>query len=210
MMNQILPSYYFPNKMGRILLMAMEEVLGSAGINDALTLANLPHRVGHYPPNNLDKQFSCDELSSTQAALERLYGNSCGRGLALRSGRVYFTYGLREFGPTLGCNGLDFRLLPLRSKIQIGIGIFAAAVNQLGELQVDVTEDNQHFYWSIHRCPVCWNRRSDVPTCHLAVGAIQESLTWLSGGKHYQVEETECAASGGSACVIQIEKQALD
>ncbi len=39
-------AYAYPNKMGRILLLAMEEVMGSTGVNAILNLANLRHLQG--------------------------------------------------------------------------------------------------------------------------------------------------------------------
>jgi predicted hydrocarbon binding protein len=41
------------------------------------------------------------------------------------------------------------------------------------------------------------------------VGLLQESLYWLSGGKIFNVEETECIARGDPACTILIEKQPI-
>jgi len=43
------PQYFFPNKMGRIILLAMEEVMGHNGVNAVLNLARLQHRIGSYP-----------------------------------------------------------------------------------------------------------------------------------------------------------------
>ncbi len=45
MINTHPPIYYYPNKMGRIILLAMEEVLGSNGIRAVLNLANLSHLI---------------------------------------------------------------------------------------------------------------------------------------------------------------------
>ena len=64
--------------------------------------------------------------------------------------------------------------------------------------------------WKIERCPVCWERRADTPCCFLAVGILQESLFWVSGGKNFQVEEIACIAKGDEACVITIDKTPLD
>jgi hypothetical protein len=50
--------YYYPNKMGRIILLALEEVMGRNGVNAVLNLAKLRQRVNNYPPNNLEKGFS--------------------------------------------------------------------------------------------------------------------------------------------------------
>jgi predicted hydrocarbon binding protein len=44
----------------------------------------------------------------------------------------------------------------------------------------------------------------DDPACHLAVGLLQESLYWVSGGKIFNVQETHCIARGDPACTIAI------
>jgi predicted hydrocarbon binding protein len=45
--------------------------------------------------------------------------------------------------------------------------------------------------------------------CHLAVGLLQESLYWLSGGKMFNVEETACIGRGDAACTISIDRTPL-
>jgi hypothetical protein len=113
--------YYWPNKMGRIALLALEDVMGRNGVNAVLNLAKLRHLVNNYPPNNLDLQFSFDEFSAIEQALEDMYGPRGGRGLALRQGRAAFKYALREFGAVLGMADLAFRLLPLGMKMKVGL-----------------------------------------------------------------------------------------
>ena len=51
MSNENTPNYYYPNKMGRIILLAMEEILGKNGINAVLNHTELNHWINHYPPN---------------------------------------------------------------------------------------------------------------------------------------------------------------
>jgi predicted hydrocarbon binding protein len=203
-------AFYYPNKMGRIILLSMEEVIGHIGVNAVLNLANLNYRINNYPPNDLEKGFSFTELSKIQDALEGLYGPRGGRGLALRTGRVCFKYGLREFGPLLGVTDMSFRLLPFDSKLRAGADLFAEAFNKYSDQRVRVEEQTDRFLWHIDQCPICWKRQTDVPVCHLAVGILQESLYWASGGKVYNVEETTCIAMGDPACTIVIEKKPLD
>ena len=40
----------------------------------------------------------------------------------------------------------------------------------------------------------------------MAVGLLQEGLYWVSGGKYFNVEETDCIAKGDLACTIMIDK----
>jgi predicted hydrocarbon binding protein len=199
-------SYFYPNRMGRIILLAMEEVLGRNGVNAILNLASLTEYIGNYPPHNQDLKIPFEDISRIQQALEGAYGPRGGRGLALRAGRACLKYGLREFGPELGLTDLAFRLLPLPTKLKTGSDAFAALFNQFTHQRVRLERDEKFLYWNIERCPLCWGRQADGPCCHLAVGLIQEALYWLSGGKYFLVEETKCIASGDSACTIVIEQ----
>jgi predicted hydrocarbon binding protein len=206
----ILTLYHYPNKMGRIVLMAMEEVLGRNGINAVLNLSQLSRLINCYPPNNFDLQFNFGDLGKIQAALEDLYGPLGGRGVALRSGRASFKYGLREFGPLLGITDLAFRLLPLNEKLITGLSVFADAFNRFSDQRVRIEEMPDRFFWHIERCPVCWGRHADNPVCHLAVGLLQEALYWVSGGKQFLVEETQCIAQGDLTCTIVIDKKPVE
>lgn len=202
--------YYYPNKMGRIILLAMEEVMGRNGVNAVLNLAKLKHLVNNYPPNNFDRQFTFEEVGGIQLALDEMYGPRGGRGLALRAGRMCFKFGIKEFGPVLGIADLAFRLLPLGMKLKVGFEVFAETFNKFTDQMVRLGEDETRFLWIIERCPVCWERRSNQPCCHLAVGILQEALYWVSGGKNFEVEEITCIAQGDPTCTIAIDKQPLD
>ena len=210
MTDQPTPSYYFPNKMGRIILLSMEEVIGQMGVNAALHVANLPHLINNYPPNDMDAGFSFSELSEILAGLEKQYGPRGGRGLALRIGRACFKYGLREFGPMLGATDLAFRLLPVNTKISTGAGLLSKLLNEYTDQRVQVHDEADLFRWEIERCPVCWGRQSDSPVCHLSIGLLQESLYWVSSGKYYSVEETHCIAKGDPKCIIVVDKTPLE
>jgi predicted hydrocarbon binding protein len=210
MKNQTAPTYYYPNKMGRLVLLAMEEIIGRTGVNAILNLSGLSGFINNYPPNNLDLQFSFNNLSEILQRLEDLYGARGGQGLALRSGRACLKYGLREFGPLLGINDLAFRLLPLQMKVRVGAEAFALSFNELTDQVVRLVEEIDRFYWIIERCPLCWNRTAEQPVCHLAVGILEESLHWVSGGRHFNVEEIQCIAAGAPTCTIAIDKEPLN
>jgi predicted hydrocarbon binding protein len=198
-------SYHYPNKMGRIILLAMEEILGRNGINAILNHTGLSHWINNYPPNNLDMAFPFEDLSIIQVGLEEIYGPRGGQGLALRIGQASFKYGLREFGPLLGVTDMAFRLLPLPTKIIQGADIFSNAFNEYSDQRVRVEVSEDQIYWHIERCPVCWQRSTERPCCNLAVGILQESLYWISGGKFFNVEEIACIAQGDPACTIVID-----
>ena len=79
---------YYPNKIARIYIMAMEDVMGKNGLNAILNLAGLSNYIDNYPPDNLERQFDFADFTSLNAALEDMYGPRGGRGLALRAGRA--------------------------------------------------------------------------------------------------------------------------
>src|SRR5262245_35523665 len=96
------PKFYYPNRMGRILLQSTEDVLGRGGLLALLKIANLYHYANNLPPNNLDKKFPFEAVSALMEGIDLIYGPRGGRGIALRVGRVSFRYGLYEFGQVLG------------------------------------------------------------------------------------------------------------
>lgn len=196
-------TYHYPQKMGRIILLSMEEVIGKAGVNAILDLAaldlNLPAKQG----------LSFEAVKQLHLALEQAYGPRGGRGVALRTGRACFKYGLKEYGSMLGLTEMTFRLLPLSTKLHTGARSLADLFNKHTDQKVRVEETEAHIFWHIERCPLCWERTEEEPICHLAIGLLQEALYWLSGGKVFSVEETACHARGDDHCTISILKTPL-
>ncbi len=202
--------YYYPNKMGRIVLIAMEEITGRHGVNAILNLAKLQHLVNHYPPNNLNRGFTFAELSAIQQTIEDMFGVRGGRGLALRAGRETWKYALKEFMPVLGIADLAVRRLPLGIKLKIGLDVFAQTFNKFSDQKVRLGEDEEGFFWIIERCPMCWQRVSDTPCCHLAVGLLEQALDWVSKGRKFHVEEVSCIAKWDETCTIFISKKPVE
>lgn len=200
---------YYPNRMGRIVLTAMEDIMGRHGVNAILNYAGLRHFVDNYPPNNLELGFTFVELSTIQEKLDDVFGEHGGRALALHTGRETFKYALKDFMPVLGIADLVFRPLHLGIKMRIGLEVFAETFNKFTDQIVRLGEEQDRHLWIIERCPVCWQRNTQEPCCHLAVGLLQESLSWVSNGRSFRVEEVECIAAGSASCQIAIYKTPL-
>jgi len=210
MLTQAETAYFYPNKMGRIVLTALEEITGRHGVNAILNLAGLHHLVNNYPPNNLGLGFTFVEMSAIQETIEEMFGIRGGRGLTLRAGRETWKYALKEFMPVLGIADLAVRRLPLAIKLKIGLDVFAQTFNKFSDQSVRLGEDERGYLWIIERCPMCWQRRSATPCCHLAVGLLEQALDWVSHGKRFDVEEVSCIAKGDGACTIVISKLPID
>jgi len=200
---------YYPNKMGRIYLEAMEEVMGKGGINAVLNLAKLPHFIHNYPPNNLARELDFADFTAINQAIEEMYGPRGGRGLALRAGRASFAQGLSNFGALIGVSELAFKVIPLGTKLKVGLRAMAESFSTFSDQESFVAEEEDRFIYTIKTCPVCWGRTTDKPVCFAAVGLLQEGLRWVSGGKDFRVEEIACHAQGDEACQFAIYKKPL-
>jgi hypothetical protein len=199
--------HYYPNRIARIYLLAMEEIMGKNGLNAVLNMAKLSNLIDNYPPDNLDKEFDFSAYSSLNGALEEMYGPRGGRGLALRAGRASFARGLQGFGALAGVGDLAFKVLPLGAKLKMGLPAMAGIFTQVSDQISRVEEKDDHFVYVIERCPVCWGRRADKPVCHAAVGLLQEGLRWVSGGKEFRVDELTCVAMGDKNCTFAVYKE---
>ena len=201
--------FFYPQKMGRIILLGMEEIMGINGMNGVLRLGDLERLIQNYPSPRDERTFSFETISAIQTALELTYGPRGGRGVALRIGRATFKSGIKEYGSILGLTEMAFRLLPLSTKLHTGANAFADLFNKYTDQKVRLEERDNKIFWIIERCPLCWKRRSDDVVCHLAVGLLQESLYWVSGGKVFNVEETACIAQGDPTCTIVIDQKPI-
>jgi hypothetical protein len=201
---------YYANKMGRILLLAVEETAGRSGVNAILNLAGLSQLIDNYPPNNSDRRFNFRQVAAVQQALDSMYGPRGGRSLSHRAGRAAFRHGLVEIGPRSILANPAYRLLPLKMRIKLSFDALAHAFSQFSDQSVRLEEDDDCFSWLLESCALCWGRQSAEPCCHLAVGLVSGALSWASGGKHYPAEEEECAACGAPHCLIVVRKQPLE
>jgi len=200
---------YYPNKFGRITILALEDVMGRNGVNAILHLADLPEWVNHLPPDNLEKKFDFADFSAINGALEELYGARGGRGMAERVGRATFDDVWRSFGALAGMGDLASRGVPLEEKLRKGLPALGRIFSRTSDQRTSVVEEDTRFIYAIYACPVCWGRRSDKPDCYLTLGLLKAGLKRLSGGLEFAVSETRCAAAGDTVCEFVIMKEPL-
>lgn len=191
------------------MLLALEEVMGKNGLNALLNQAALPSWIENYPPDDEKRAVPYETLSLIQSALELGYGPHGGHGLALRAGRVFFSHGLRAYGPRVGLHEAAFRFQPPDLKLMSVLNALADFFNQHTDQTVTLEALEQNILWRVEQCPWCWGRHGFEPVCQFAVGMLQEALYWVSGGKFYNVSEETCIAQGDSACLIVIDRLPL-
>jgi hypothetical protein len=200
----------FSSQIGQMMLEGVWEVTGQASAADLSTLLKQsPAKMAVILPAE-HSNISFDDLSPFQLALESLYGRLGGQGIALRAGRAASGQIFRRYGVQMGLQALDYRLLPGPNRVRVGLSALAAKVSELSSNRFIVTENSDAWLWQGLFCPFCWQRQSEAPACYFIVGLLQEFLSIISGGKIFNVVETECRAVGGEACIFRIDKQVLE
>ncbi len=199
-------AHCFPNPIGRMILGSMEEVIGKNGLSAALNLAGLVSLMESFSCTAEEKGLSFGVLGALQGALELAYGPRGGRGLALRSGRVFFNRLVREYGVEMGLTASAFRLQPVDKRVKAVLDALATFFNQRTDQIVQILEADQKVLWYAETCPLCWGRHESEPVCQLTVGMLQEGAYWASGGKIYNVVEEACIACGDPACIVALDR----
>jgi bacteriochlorophyll 4-vinyl reductase len=205
-----LSGLYYPNKIARIYLEVLEDIMGKNGLNSVLNKAGLQRLIDNYPADNLRKEFDFAEFSTLNQALDDTYGPRGGRVFALRGGKASVQAGLDAFGAAVGIGGLAMKILPLSAKIKVGLAGMARIFSTFSDQTSRVEDANAHYVYTIEKCPVCWGRQADRPICHGAVGLLQGGLHWVSGGKDFKVVQTHCHAMGHENCRFDIYKEPLN
>jgi predicted hydrocarbon binding protein len=202
--------YTLPNRLARITLQSLEDLLTPKGMEQLLGLAQLPHLIENYPPANLERGFDFAQFGALNLALEELYGPRGGRGLALRAGRTTFAGALSQFGALAGVEAMAFKMLPPGRKLKVGLSALARIFTEISDQRSSVEEKGDEFHYLVHRNAVCWGRTGEAkPVCYMLVGILQEALNRISGGREFRVDEAACQAAGGQVCHFVIKKEPL-
>jgi hypothetical protein len=204
------PADSYPNKLGRIILMASEEVLGRNGLKAILAQARLQHLYDSYPPNNLAQEFSFDQAGSLFQALDEMYGRRTGRRLARRIGQRCFAIGLRQMHLVHFLSRVAFRLLPPETRMRVALEVGSRVVGKLTGHPVRLRENDGHYYCSTRKCGFCRKRRCGSPCCDVVAGILQETVGWIDTGSDFSVRETTCIGAGQPVCTFEIAERSVD
>jgi hypothetical protein len=213
-MNLPIPSsgYHYPNKIGRIYLEAIQEVIGASALTDLLHQIGLERYVDRLPPNNFQRTFDFADFSTLTAGLEELQAaDPHNPSLPYEASRLCFTGGMKGFGALAGFSqvSLGFQVLPIAVKVKMGLQAMAMVFTTLSDQLTEVEQVSDAYQYVIRRCPMCWGRRADQPICAGCGAFLAEGLHWVTQ-HHYRVTEIECCATGAETCTFVIDKTPLD
>jgi predicted hydrocarbon binding protein len=186
--------YYYPNQFARITLEAMQEVMGENGLKGILQIAGLNQLIGNFPPYNLEKEFDFADYTAINVAFDEMFGPRGARGLLLRAGRAMFPIFIRPFNAH---GGEPFQGMPLNAKLKIFVPDMANIYSQFSDQISNVYDDGDNkIIYTLERCPMCWERKTDHAVCFLGQGFLQEALRWVSSGSEFKVDLDTCIAKG--------------
>lgn len=198
-----------PNAALRILLDAIEEVMGSNGTKAVLNASKLSNYIDNYPPKNLEMGATFAEYGAAQQAVEDFYGPRGARAMLLRIGRATFQFGLKDQPAILGLAGVALKALPEKTRMKLILERMAKAALERVNQPTSIKEEEDAFYFIVDICPCGTRPPHDKPCCFVTVGVLMEAMAWITGKLH-RVEEVACIAQGASNCVYRINKAASE
>jgi len=198
-----------PNAALRVLLEAIEEVMGANGTKAVLNAGGLSNYIDNYPPKNMEMGANFEEYGAAQQAVEDFYGPRGARAMLLRIGRATFQFGLKDQSAILGLAGVALKALPQKTRMKLILERMASAAEERVNQPTSVREEDDAFYFIVDECPCGWRPAHDKPCCYVTVGVLMEAMAWVTGKLH-KVEEVACISNGASNCVYRINKQATE
>lgn len=198
-----------PNAALRVLLEAIEEIMGENGTKAVLNAGGLSKYIDNYPLDNLELEATFEEYGAAQQAVEDFYGPRGARAMLLKIGRATFQYGLKNQSAILGLAGIALKALPEKTRMKLILDKMAKAASERITQPSHIMEEEDAFYYIQDECPCGWRPAHDKPCCFVSVGALMEAMAWTTG-KIHKVEEVACISNGASNCVYRIDKQAIE
>jgi predicted hydrocarbon binding protein len=198
-----------PNAALRVLLEAIEDVMGENGTKAVLNAGGLSNYIDNFPPKSLEMEANFAEYGAAQQAVEDFYGPRGARAMLLRIGRATFQFGLRDQPAILGLAGIALKALPEKTRMKLILDRMAKAAEERVNQPTIVREEADAFYFIVEECPCRWRPPHDKPCCYVTVGVLMEAMAWITGKLH-KVEEVACISNGASGCVYRIAKEATE
>lgn len=186
----------------------VQEIIGLEGMH-AVAHAQQCFSMKIYPAEKGQDRLA--NLSAFFSALENVFGRSGGHGLAQRGGRIFFERLSHQPEIHAAFSEMTGEMLPVSARILKGLEILAKSVSTQSGANIHTYEDEQNWYWQVDDYPCCSGKRPEESGGRLfLIGLLQEYTAWITGGRFFDVAEIECPASQTDACLIRINKRAMD
>lgn len=193
------------NKAFRVVLVAVEDVVGKRGTESLLHQAGLPQYINNLPPSNNEcGGHLLRYMTRVNRALFDVYGKRGARAILYRSGNSRALDAIAENGFVANATKIAAKLLPRRKKVKLTLDTAAKEYSEQLNTYVTIEDDGESFYWCDPQCGNCIDWQSDQPVCFTTVGFIHGLIAWILEDENFKVDEIECRAKGDAACRYKV------
>ena len=85
--------FFYPNRWARLVLTSAEEIVGDKGIAALLNMAKIAEFINNYPPNDMEKAFSFEQVGQLQQAIwDMNLDRQCNRGHRYPGYPIFYTW----------------------------------------------------------------------------------------------------------------------
>lgn len=193
------------NKAFRVILLAVEDVVGKRGTESLLRQAGLPQYINHFPPSDNERGgHSLRYMSQINRALFDVYGKRGARAILIRSGKSRAQDAIAENGMIANATKIATKFLPRRMKVKLTLDTAAKEYSEQLSTHVKIEDDGEFFYWTDPLCGNCINWQNDQPVCYTTVGFLHGLVAWILGDEDFKVDEVACRAKGDATCQYRV------
>jgi len=199
-----------PNANLRLLLVALQDVMGDNGLKAVLKQGGLHRYIGNFPPDDTHRDAKFSEYAQVQQAVENFYGGPRGaRAMMRRAGHATFQHTLKSRPAILGMVGVALKALPEGTRMKFILDRIAKASTEEVNLPAHVEDHDDHFLFVSEACACVFRSRDPKlgPCCFVTAGVLEAAVEWATGKRH-AVKEIACLQNGDDACRYRVEKAA--
>jgi predicted hydrocarbon binding protein len=199
-----------PNANLRLLLVALQDVMGDNGLKAVLKQGGLHRYIDNFPPDDTNRDAKFSEYGQVQQAVENFYGGPRGaRAMMRRAGHATFQHTLKSRPAILGMVGVALKALPEGTRMKFILDRIAKASTEEVNLPAHVEDHDDHFLFVSEACACVFRSRDPKlgPCCFVTAGVLEAAVQWATGKRHV-VKEIACLQNGDDACRYRVEKAA--
>jgi predicted hydrocarbon binding protein len=193
-------------------LRAIQEIMGTNGLNSILNMTGLVKYRDNFPPNNEEAQSDAVDVGKLIKGAIDLIGENGVKAILKNAGRKGYRMSLDEKPELTDALGVELKKLASdRDRIASLMGAITYDANRIfGEGHQELVATQDGFEVRIAECEWCWGISGmGGPVCFAELGLEEEAILWATG-KHYDVTEVACRAMGAERCIFQIAPLARD
>jgi predicted hydrocarbon binding protein len=195
------------NKAFRVVLLAVEEVIGKNGLKSVLNYAGLATYIDNFPPNNAEKNgIRISDNMKMAMGIEEVFGRDGARAILFQVGRMNAKWGLEENPDVAEAAKSAMATMSEHDRAKTILTFAANAVSTQLSTETWVEEDGDCILVKDKAASYCFDRKSDAPVCHPISGFWSGLVEWAVGNKEWKAQETGCMAMGDEFCTCRVYK----